>query len=106
MFAELREGAGRVVTELVANAPANFRSALRRANPVTAAEAIEKLNLDRDDVVTVEEIFAFPVPGHEESMGEILNLSEILGLGAGGENFSGLGAAIFDLPAIHPPHRQ
>ena len=103
MFAELRKRAERVVTELVTRAPASFKAALRRPNPLTTTEALEKLNLDGDDVVTVEEIFAFPVLDQRQSLGEILNLKEIMGFGAGGENFHGLSVALFDLPAVQKP---
>lgn len=100
MFAELRRRGEQVVLELVAQAPRNFKSALHRRSGLSTEEAFEKLNLDGDDVVTVEEISAFPVLDQKRSLGELLNLKEIMGFGAGGENFHDLGVALFDLPAV------
>jgi prepilin-type N-terminal cleavage/methylation domain-containing protein len=100
MFAELRQRGERVVTELVTQAPASIKGKLRRPHSLSPAEAFEKLNLDGDDVVTVEEIFAYPVLDQRQSLGELLNLKEIMGFGAGGENFHDLSVALFDLPAV------
>jgi prepilin-type N-terminal cleavage/methylation domain-containing protein len=100
MFAAVREQSRSVLKELIAKAPPSLRNATRLPNPVTPAQAFEKLNLDGDDVITVEEIFAYPVLDEKKSLGEIMNLKELMGFGAGGESFLELSAALFDLPAI------
>jgi hypothetical protein len=100
MFAELRRRGEQVVMDLVAQAPRNFKSALHRRSPLSTEEAFEKLNVDGDDVVTIEEVYAFPVLDQGRSLGEVLNLKEIMGFGAGGENFHDLGVALFELPAV------
>lgn len=98
MFDELQKRAETAVTELVRKAPATFRSALGRANQVTTVEAFQKLNLDGDDAVTIQEIYNYKLDGR--SVGDLLNLKEVMGLGAGGERFWGLSASTFELPAV------
>jgi prepilin-type N-terminal cleavage/methylation domain-containing protein len=103
MFAAVRERSRAVLSALITQAPLDFQAATRRPNPVTPSQALEKLNLDGDDVITVEEIFAFPVLDDQKSLGELLNLKEIMGFGAGGENFLGLSVGFFELPAVQTP---
>lgn len=100
MFAEVQKRAETAVTELIRKAPATFRSALTRPNPITTADAFRKLNLDGDDVVTVGEIYNFPVLDQGRSLGDLLNLKEVMGFGAGGERFWGLSVGTFELPAV------
>jgi len=103
MFAAVRERSRAVLSQLITQAPPEYQTALRYPNPVTPGQALEKLNLDGDDVITVEEIFAFPVLDQRKSLGELLNLKEIMGFGAGGENFLGLSVGFFELPAVQRP---
>jgi prepilin-type N-terminal cleavage/methylation domain-containing protein len=103
MFAAVRERSRNLLSELITQAPRDFQAATRRPNPVTPGQALEKLNADGDDVITVEEIFTFPVLDDRKSLGELLNLKEIMGFGAGGESFLGLSVGFFELPAVQRP---
>lgn len=101
MFAQVQQRGQDLVAALVKKAPASFRSALRQPCGLTTAQAFQKLNVDGDDVVTVNELYAYPVLDEGKSLGELLNLKEIMGFGAGGENFLDLSVALFDLlPAV------
>lgn len=100
MFAEVRKRGETLALELVKKAPVSFRSALRLPSNVTTEEAFAKLNADGDDVVTIQKLYAFPVLDQGKSLGELLNLKDVMGFGAGGENFHDLGVALFDLAAV------
>jgi competence protein ComGC len=103
MFAELRARGERAVRELVMKATSGLRGPIRVPSPVSSAQAFAKLNADGDDLLTVEEIVGYPVLDQGQTLGEILNLKEIMGFGAGGEDFLGLGVATFELPAVQRP---
>jgi prepilin-type N-terminal cleavage/methylation domain-containing protein/prepilin-type processing-associated H-X9-DG protein len=101
MFAQLQQRGQDLAAALVKKAPVSFRSALRQPAGLTSAQVFQKLNLDGDDVLTVSKLYAYPVLDEGKSLGELLNLKEIMGFGAGGENFHDLGVALFDLlPAV------
>ena len=102
MFAALRKRGEEVVTELLKKGPASVRSAVRGQGHQTTAQAFEKLNADGDDVLTVAEIYAYPVLDEQKSLGELLNITEIMGFGAGGETFDDLSIALFDLQSGLP----
>lgn len=100
MFEALRQRGEDLVAELVKKGPPSFRSALRQQPHFGARDAFERLNSNGDDVLALDEILRFPVLDEPKTLGELLNISEIMGLGAGGENFHDILIGIFDLPAV------
>lgn len=90
MFAELRDQSGIVISNLVLGLSAQMRTAIRRPPVLSPGEVFEHLNLNGDDVLTWEEIERYPVLDLGKSLGELLELSRIMGLGAGGESVLGL----------------
>jgi len=103
MFAAVRERSRAVLSALITQAPLEYQTATRYPNPVTPGAALEKLNKDGDDVITVEEILTYPVLDTRKPLGELLGLKDIMGFGAGGENFLGLSVGFFELPAVQRP---
>jgi hypothetical protein len=97
MFEELRRRGERVISNLVANIAPRLRSALGRPKNLSTAEAFQRLNTNGDDVLALDEIQAYPVLDLGQSLGDLLNLREIMGLGAGGESLLGLSVGLFDL---------
>ena len=97
MFEALNQRGEEIVTELVASVPKSLASALTGANEITTEEVFATLDANRDGVVTVEEIYAYRVLDQKQSLGELLNVKEIMGFGVGGENINGLGARLLDL---------
>lgn len=97
MFTELRVRSQVVISNLVADAPARFRSVWRRPNYLKLGEAFDQLNANGDAVLSLSEIQAYPVLDRGQSLGELLDLKEIMGLGAGGESLANLSVGLFDL---------
>jgi prepilin-type N-terminal cleavage/methylation domain-containing protein len=97
MFRELRQSGQLTISNLVASAVPRMRSALRAPRMMSPAEAFERLNANGDDLLTLEEIQAYPVLDRRQSLGSLLNLRDIMGLGAGGESLGNLGVAVLDL---------
>jgi prepilin-type N-terminal cleavage/methylation domain-containing protein len=97
MFAELRRRGDQVVADLIAKAPPRSHSALHRRNNLGVEDAFQDLNTNGDDVLTLQEIQAYPVLDLGQALEDLLNLKEIMGLGAGGESFRNLGVGLFDL---------
>jgi prepilin-type N-terminal cleavage/methylation domain-containing protein len=100
MYAELHRRSEELVTQLVKKAPLSFRLGLRQPYNLTAAQVFHKLNFDGADLLTVAHLYSYPVLEERKSLGDLLNLKEIMGFGAGGESFHHLGVALFDLPAV------
>jgi hypothetical protein len=94
---DLRRRGEQAVAELVAKAPGRLRSALRQPKNRKVGEVFRELNVNGDDVLTLTEIQSYPVLDLGQSLGDLLNLKEIMGLGAGGESFLNLSVGLFDL---------
>jgi prepilin-type N-terminal cleavage/methylation domain-containing protein len=99
MFAELQKRSEELVTQLVKKAPLSFRTSLRQPINLTPAQVFQKLNRDGAEVITVRHLYAYPVLEERKSIADLLNLQQVMGLGAGGESFQHLGVALFDLPS-------
>jgi prepilin-type N-terminal cleavage/methylation domain-containing protein len=97
MFAALRRRGDQVVTDLLSKAPRGSSSALHRRNDLGVEDAFEHLNANGDDVLTLQEIQAYPVLDVGQTLGDLLNLKEVMGLGAGGESFRSLSVGLSDL---------
>ena len=97
MFADLRTQGGIVISNLVEGLSARLRSAARRPPSLSTAEVFQRLNANGDDVLTMEEIQSYPVLDLGKSLEDLLGLTKIMGLGAGGESILGLGVAWSDL---------
>ena len=103
MFQELRSRGERVVADLVAKAPVRLRSAFRHHRDPNLRKAFRALNVNGDDLLTLNEIQAYPVLDLGQSLGALLNLREIMGLGAGGESYLNLSVSLLD---INPCDRE
>ena len=97
MYEELRRRGERVVADLVAKAPVRLRAALRHHRDPSLGKAFRALNVNGDDLLTLNEIQAYPVLDLGQSLGDLLNLREIMGLGAGGESYLNLSVSLFDI---------
>ncbi len=97
MFVELRQQGEQVVLDLVAKGPGRFRSAIRRFSDPDLPEVFQFLNADGDDLLTLKEIQNHLVLDLGQSLGDLLRLDEIMGLGAGGESFLGIGIGLSDV---------
>jgi prepilin-type N-terminal cleavage/methylation domain-containing protein len=97
MFEDLRRRGEQAVAELVAKAPGRLKSAWRQPKNRKVGEVFHELNVNGDDVLTLTEIQSYPVLDLGQSLGDLLNLKEIMGLGAGGESFLNLSVGLFDL---------
>jgi prepilin-type N-terminal cleavage/methylation domain-containing protein len=97
MFADLSSQRGLVISNLVAGLSGRFRSAVRRPLYLNAGEVFQRLNANGDELLTLEEIETYPLLNQRQSLGDLLKLKEIMGLGAGGESLLGLSVALSDL---------
>jgi prepilin-type N-terminal cleavage/methylation domain-containing protein len=97
MFAELRTQGGIVISNLVEGLSARLRSAARRPASLSPGEVFQRLNANGDDALTLEEIQTYPVLDLGKSLGDLLELTRIMGLGAGGESLLGLSVSWSDL---------
>ena len=97
MFEALRRRGERMVADLVTKAPGRLKAAFRHPQDSSLGEAFRALNANGDDVLTLNEIQAYPVLDLGQSLGEMLSLNEIMGLGAGGEYFLNLSVGLFEL---------
>lgn len=102
MFKELRVQSQLLISNLVASAGPRMRSAVRNPRHLSVGDVFGGLNANGDDLLTLEEIQGFPVLDQKSSLGDLLGLRDIMGLGAGGESWQHLGVALFDLtPCDH-----
>lgn len=99
MFEELQTHAELAISNLIWSSAPRFRSALRSQPRVGVEDVFGRLNRDGDDVLTLDEIQAYPMLDLDQSLGDFLELDRIMGLGAGGESSQNLGVGLFDLPA-------
>jgi prepilin-type N-terminal cleavage/methylation domain-containing protein len=97
MFADLRDQGGIVISNLVVGLSAQLRTAVRRPPALSPDEVFGHLNLNGDDVLTWDEIESYPVLDLGKSLGDLLELRRIMGLGAGGESWLGLSLAWSDV---------
>jgi prepilin-type N-terminal cleavage/methylation domain-containing protein len=105
MFEMLRARGELVISNLVGKATTRVRSAARLPRDLSVSEAFQQLNANGDDLLSLEEIQSYPVLDLGQSLGDFLNLKEIMGLGAGGESVLNLSLGWFDLaPCEREPH--
>jgi prepilin-type N-terminal cleavage/methylation domain-containing protein len=99
MFEQLRRQAEQELAALIKQGPRRLNSVWKRGKEISVEKAFQMLNMNRDDVLTLDEILSFPVLDLDRSLGEFLNIQEIMGLGAGGESLRNLSVGLFDLTA-------
>lgn len=97
MFQKLRRQAEQELAALIKNGPRRLNSLWHRGREVSVEKAFQLLNTNGDDVLSLDEILSFPVLDLDRSLGDFLNLQEIMGLGAGGESLANLTVGLFDL---------
>jgi prepilin-type N-terminal cleavage/methylation domain-containing protein len=97
MFRELRLSSQLAISNLVASASPWIRSTLLQPVRLSPAEGFERLNANGDGLLTLDEIQSYPVLDRRQSLGSLLNLQDIMGLGAGWESWGYLGVALLDL---------